>query len=261
MGLRRSRTSSAAEPRSGPRSLRRNPAGCIGAPATALTPALKIPNRPAARPPSRPTSRCRARTCAKGGRQMLSVQTNSTRNAPSPVSGLLCRPTFLIVVHDSSAMIRQRVPSATACTTRTGATRTPSAAAPVRRPRPATAPTPAAARRPAPAPHPARLGARGGPANVQPSSVEQPVGLARVAHPAGRDAVVPRVRATAAARHHVVDRVGLAAAVGAAAAVPAQHAGAGHRHGAAVGDPDVAGQAHHRRARGWSGFPSGRRGR
>ncbi len=68
---------------------------------------------------------------------------------------------------------------------------------------------------------------------------EQPVGLAVVARHTGGDAVLPGVRAAAAARHYVIDRLGPAAAVPAPVVVPAHESGTGQRNPVPVRHPHV----------------------
>jgi MFS family permease len=75
--------------------------------------------------------------------------------------------------------------------------------------------------------------------------LQQAVRLAVVAAGAGGHAVLPGVRAAAAARDDVVDGLRLVAAVGAAVVVPAHQRGPGERHAVAVGDAHVAAQPDH----------------
>ncbi len=72
---------------------------------------------------------------------------------------------------------------------------------------------------------------------------QQPIGLSGVALRATCDAVLPRMRAAAAAWNHVVDGVPGASTVGAPLSVPAQHPRPGDRRGGRVRHPDEPVQA------------------
>src|SRR5215469_5541532 len=69
--------------------------------------------------------------------------------------------------------------------------------------------------------------------------LDQPVRLAMVTPRAGRDAVLPGVRAALAARDDVIDRVSLGTAISAQVIVPAHERGPGERYAAAVRHPHV----------------------
>lgn len=77
--------------------------------------------------------------------------------------------------------------------------------------------------------------------------LDQAVRLAMVAPGTGRHAVLPGMRPAAAARHHVIDSLGLGTAVGAQIVVPAHQRRPGQRDPAAMRHPDVAAQPDDRR--------------
>jgi Zn-dependent protease with chaperone function len=77
--------------------------------------------------------------------------------------------------------------------------------------------------------------------------LDQPVGLAVVAAHAGGDAVLPVVGPAAAARHDMIDGLGLGPAVRTQVVVPAHQRGPGQRDPAAVRHPDIATEPDHGR--------------